>query len=142
MWGWSRRENLFFFVKDGDVIREKSELADNILTVIVQGMHMGQTDSVRFAAANAMLNSLQFTRKNFEHTQERNEIMKVICEATQSKNTKIQVVGLQCLVNIMSLYYQHMEEYMGPALFPVSHTHVYISRTSKLQVRRGTKVVR
>lgn len=46
--------------------------------------------------------------------------MEVVCEATQSSNTQIRVAALQCLVKIMSLYYQYMEPYMAPALFPVS----------------------
>ena len=44
----------------------------------------------------------------------------VVCEATQSFNTQIKVAALQCLVKVMSLYYQYMEHYMGPALFAVS----------------------
>jgi len=45
--------------------------------------------------------------------------MQVVCEATQSLETKVRVAALQCLVKIMSLYYQYMEHYMGPALFAV-----------------------
>jgi hypothetical protein len=52
--------------EDVDVLREKTNMSDEILTVIVQGMQMGQVDHVRLAACNAMLNSLEFTRKNFE----------------------------------------------------------------------------
>jgi len=46
--------------------------------------------------------------------------MQVVCEATQSEDTRIRVAALQCLVRIMSLYYIYMEAYMGPALFAVS----------------------
>lgn len=46
--------------------------------------------------------------------------MEVVCEATQSPDTQVRVAALQCLVKIMSLYYQYMEPYMGQALFPVS----------------------
>lgn len=49
---------------------------------------------------------------------ERHIIMQVVCEASQSTDVKVQVVALQCLVRIMSLYYQFMEQYMH-ALFPV-----------------------
>lgn len=45
--------------------------------------------------------------------------MQVVCEATQSNCVGIQVAALQNLVRIMSLYYPHMEAYMGPALFAV-----------------------
>ena len=51
---------------------------------------------------------------------ERHFIMQVVCEATQSSDTNVRVAALQCLVKIMSLYYQYMEHYMGPALFAVS----------------------
>lgn len=46
--------------------------------------------------------------------------MQVVCEATQTSDTQIRVTALQCLVKIMSLYYQLMEAYMLRALFPVS----------------------
>jgi len=45
--------------------------------------------------------------------------MQVVCEATQSLDTQVRVAALQCLGKIMSLYYQYMEHYMGPALFAV-----------------------
>jgi importin subunit beta-1 len=51
---------------------------------------------------------------------ERHFIMQVVCEATQSEDTRVRVAALQCLVKIMSLYYVYMEHYMGPALFAVS----------------------
>lgn len=47
--------------------------------------------------------------------------MQVVCEATQVKDTQVRVAALQCLVKIMSLYYVHMEDYMGSALFAVSN---------------------
>lgn len=74
--------------------------------------------------------------------------MQVVCEATQCPDTRVsllnlgvesvqnsgvygmsnpcvcvfqvRVAALQNLVKIMSLYYQYMETYMGPALFAVS----------------------
>ena len=45
--------------------------------------------------------------------------MQVVCEATQSSSLKIQVAALQNLVKILTLYYDYMEYYMGPALFAV-----------------------
>lgn len=51
---------------------------------------------------------------------ERNYLMEVVCETTQSKDTQIRVTALQCLVKIMTLYYEFMDAYMGQALFPVS----------------------
>ena len=51
---------------------------------------------------------------------ERHFIMQVVCETTQSTDVKVKVAALQCLVRIMSLYYQYMETYMGPALFAIT----------------------
>ena len=46
--------------------------------------------------------------------------MQVVCEATQSEDIQAKVAALQCLVKIMSLYYQYMEAYMGQALFAIT----------------------
>lgn len=51
---------------------------------------------------------------------ERNYIMQIICEATQSENVLIKVSALQNLVKIMNLYYEYMEAYMGQALFAIT----------------------
>ncbi|XP_068752252.1 importin subunit beta-1-like [Montipora capricornis] len=92
-----------------------------ILTAIVSGMRKEEPNvQIRLAATNALLNSLEFSKQNFEREVERNFIMQVVCEATQSNENQLKVAALQNLVKIMSLYYQHMEEYMGRALFPIS----------------------
>jgi importin subunit beta-1 len=46
--------------------------------------------------------------------------MQVVCEATQSQSVPIQVAAFECLVRIMSLYYEKMSFYMERALFGVS----------------------
>ena len=46
--------------------------------------------------------------------------MQVVCEATQSQSVTVQVGAFECLVRIMSLYYENMEFYMERALFGVS----------------------
>lgn len=94
--------------------------SNQILTAIVNGMRKEEpSDHVRLAACNALLNSLEFTRSNFSKETERNYIMQIICEATQSNNDQIKVSALQNLVKIMNIYYEYMEPYMGPALFAV-----------------------
>ena len=57
---------------------------------------------------------------------ERHFIMQVVCETTQSPDVKVKVAALQCLVRIMSLYYQYMETYMGPALFAITLEVIYL----------------
>merc|ERR1719394_1183266 len=97
------------------------ESANEILTAIVHGMRRDETSNqVKLASTNALLNSLEFTRANFERDAERHFIMQVVCEATVATDTQVKVSALQCLVKIMSLYYQYMETYMGPALFAIT----------------------
>lgn len=46
--------------------------------------------------------------------------MQVVCEATQSTSSDVQVGAFECLVKIMHLYYDWMKMYMERALFGVS----------------------
>jgi importin subunit beta-1 len=105
-----------------DINAEVLEPQSNaILTAIIHGMRKTEpSNHVRLAATNALLNSLEFTKANFEKESERNFIMEVVCEATQSTEVQISVAALQCLVKIMTLYYQFMEPYMAQALFPIT----------------------
>ncbi|CAF0944344.1 unnamed protein product [Brachionus calyciflorus] len=101
-----------------DILESQS---NQILTAIVNGMRKEErSDHVRLAACNALLNSLEFTRNNFSKESERNYIMQIICEATQSDNPQIKISALQNLVRIMNLYYEFMENYMGQALFAIT----------------------
>ncbi|CDW54220.1 importin subunit beta 1 [Trichuris trichiura] len=101
-----------------------SVLADSsnvILTAIVHGMRQEETSNyVRLVATEALYNSLEFTRSNFENEWERNVIMQVVCNCTQSSSVQVKVLALQCLVKIVSLYYDYMEVYMKEALFSIS----------------------
>ncbi|TPX34252.1 hypothetical protein SmJEL517_g03047 [Synchytrium microbalum] len=92
--------------------------ANPILTAVVQGARKEETSQdVRLAAIQALSNSLEFVRENFEREGERNIIMQVVCEATQSPDANVQVAAFECLVRIMSLYYDKMGAYMQRALF-------------------------
>lgn len=103
---------------DSEVLVSQSNA---ILTAIIHGMRSTEPSGhVRLAATQALLNSLEFTRANFDKETERNFIMEVVCETTQSPDIQIKVAALQCLVKILSLYYQYMEPYMAQALFPIT----------------------
>jgi importin subunit beta-1 len=44
--------------------------------------------------------------------------MQIVCEATQSVSSpEVQVIGFECLVKIVGLYYDHMSLYMQKALY-------------------------
>jgi importin subunit beta-1 len=125
--------------QDPDVL---SVRADEILTAVVHGARKEEPSTdVQLAAMQALYNSLSFVRENFERevcaliaafsTQlggltdfpqgERNYIMQVVCEATQSPSVQVQATAFECLVRIMTLYYSKMAYYMERALFGVSH---------------------
>ncbi|GAA5858585.1 hypothetical protein JCM8547_001375 [Rhodosporidiobolus lusitaniae] len=92
--------------------------SNEILTAVVQGARKEETSvDVQLAAVNALHNSLEFVRENFGREGERNYIMQVVCEATQSPSSDVQVAAFGCLVKIMHLYYDYMKFYMERALF-------------------------
>ncbi|KAF9209269.1 karyopherin beta [Haplosporangium sp. Z 27] len=92
--------------------------ANNILTAVVQGARKDEpSEAVRLAAISALYNSLEFVEENFKREGERNYIMQVVCEATQSLDVQVQIASFECLVRIMQLYYEYMPFYMQKALF-------------------------
>ncbi|WFC98298.1 karyopherin Kap95 [Malassezia yamatoensis] len=95
-----------------------SAQSNEILTAVIQGARKEeQVPEVQFAALQALLNSLEFVRSNFEREGERNYIMQVVCEATQSPHVPVKVAAFENLVRIMQLYYDKMRFYMEQALF-------------------------
>ncbi|ODV94611.1 hypothetical protein PACTADRAFT_50482 [Pachysolen tannophilus NRRL Y-2460] len=92
--------------------------ANGILIAIVQGAQSSEPSvKVRLTAINALVNSLEFIRFNFEREGERNYIMQVVCEATQADDTELQASAFGALAKIMSLYYHYMSVYMERALY-------------------------
>lgn len=98
------------------------EQADGFLTAIVQGAQSSQSDGIRLTALNALVLSLEFIRLNFAVDQERDFIMQVVCEATQSANGEVQAAAFGALGRIACLYYQYMKPYMEKALFGLTMT--------------------
>lgn len=94
---------------------------DGFLTAIIQGAQKSEpNDGVRLTALNALVNSLEFIRRNFAQDNERNYIMQVVCEATQASSTELQSAAFGALSRIMSLYYIYMRPYMEAALFQLT----------------------
>lgn len=92
--------------------------SNGILIAIVQGCQsLEQLKLVRLTALNALVNSLEFIRYNFEREGERNYIMQVVCEATQADDNELQAAAFGCLSRIMALYYHYMAIYMEKALY-------------------------
>ncbi|KAI0744690.1 ARM repeat-containing protein [Earliella scabrosa] len=105
-----------------EALQSKPEIlsmrSNEILTAVIHGARKEEpSQEVQLAAIQALLNSLEFVRDNFDREGERNYIMQVVCEATQNANSAVQVGAFECLVKIMSLYYDKMSYYMERALF-------------------------
>lgn len=97
--------------------------SNGILIAIVQGVQASEPSmQVRLTALNALINSLQFIKLNFQKEGERNFIMQVVCEATQADDPELQAAAFGCLARIVQLYYQHMSLYMEKALYVLSIT--------------------
>jgi importin subunit beta-1 len=106
------------------VLRQKPEVltaqSNQILTAVIQGARKEESSTaVQLVALRALLNSLEFVRDNFEREGERNYIMQVVCEATQSTDVEVQAAAFEVLVRTMGLYYEKMSFYMERALFGV-----------------------
>ncbi|KAF8889026.1 armadillo-type protein [Infundibulicybe gibba] len=92
--------------------------SNEILTAVIHGARKEEpSQDVQIAAIHALFNSLEFVRENFDREGERNYIMQVVCEATQSPSVSVQIGAFECLVRIMGLYYDKMALYMEQALF-------------------------
>ncbi|KAH9556956.1 hypothetical protein CY35_07G060100 [Sphagnum magellanicum] len=89
------------------------EQVNAILTAVVQGMNASETSNdVRLAATNALYNALDFAQTNFENDMERDYIMRVVCEATLSPDSRVRQAAFECLVSIGSTYYEKLAPYM------------------------------
>ncbi|XP_015763607.1 PREDICTED: importin subunit beta-1-like isoform X1 [Acropora digitifera] len=85
-----------------------------ILTaIIVEG---NRRPNIKLRAANALLSSLEILEQHFKGKADCKLIMEFVFEAIQSNETKLRVVALQNLAKIVSLYYEHMDDYMDEAL--------------------------
>ena len=104
--------------EDADLRDSLAQHSNAILTAVVQGARKEEPNTdVRFAAISSLGDSLDFVRTNFENEGERNYIMQIVCEATQSDDNRVQQGAFGCLNRIMGLYYEKMQFYMERALF-------------------------
>jgi importin subunit beta-1 len=83
---------------------------NQILTAIVDGIKAGRPDNTRVAAVEALINSLDFCAENFNRATERNMLMQVVCEATQSQDVRVRKKAYECLGCIVELYYDHLSQ--------------------------------
>ncbi|KAJ3130159.1 karyopherin beta [Nowakowskiella sp. JEL0407] len=112
--------------------------ASKILTAVCQGAHPSvQVIPVQLAALKALSNSIAFIRANFQVEGERNYVMQIVCEATQSKDADVKESAFECLVKIIQYYYDQMELYMTQALVPLT----FRAMSSEVALKEDTRVV-
>ncbi|KAK5283910.1 karyopherin Kap95 [Exophiala xenobiotica] len=109
------------FICESDDLELRESLvgySNAILTAVVQGARKEEVNQdVRLSALSALSDATEFIRSNFENEGERNYIMQVVCEATQSDDTRVQAAAFGSLNRIMGIYYDKMRFYMEKALF-------------------------
>ena len=74
---------------------------------------------VRIAGTKALLNALEFVKRNFENETERNYIMQTVCETTQAESKELRIAAFECIVRVAELYYDKLPSYMN-ALYQLS----------------------
>jgi len=99
-----------------DVPKLAEDTVDSMLTTIVDAVQPNKTDAMRFAALQALKNSLTFVRKNMEVKSERDFILKAICEATGSGDANVRGLAYACMDLLAELHYDKLQDYM-PSIF-------------------------
>lgn len=93
---------------------------NSILTAVVFSMRSAEGSmKVKRSAVIALQNSLEFCEACFARDADRDEIMSRLCECSQAADESVSVAALECIANVMNLYYRHMERYIA-ALFPIT----------------------
>ncbi len=105
----------------GYVCEEMAQVSDEvltpqeinmILTAVVAGMSPSEPNESRLAATTALCNAIEFAVHNFENDNERNMLMQVVCQGTQSPEIKIRSASFECLHEIAAMYYAKLPAYM------------------------------
>ncbi|XP_015775244.1 PREDICTED: importin subunit beta-1-like [Acropora digitifera] len=87
-----------------------------IQAAIVLGGMINRNINIKLTAFSAFSRSLKVLERHFNVKTERDIMMEIVCQATQSDEIQVRVIALQNLVKIMNCYYQHMEHYMDNVL--------------------------
>jgi importin subunit beta-1 len=64
------------------------------------------------AGVVALNNSLTFTTENFSKTNERDMIMRTVCESTQCTDIHVREKAFECIARIGDLYYDKLQPYV------------------------------
>lgn len=68
--------------------------------------------NIKLAATQALVNSLEFTRSNFQKERDRGQIMTMVFQAATSESPRVREAAFNCLVEIGALFYDFMPAYI------------------------------
>ncbi|KAN0032741.1 hypothetical protein ACTFIV_006661 [Dictyostelium citrinum] len=90
-----------------------SKYSDNVLRVITDGIK-DESQHVKLAGIQALCFALEFVKNNFDIKEQRDYIMKVIIDNSESQNPLIKKSAFENLVKIATIYYEYILDYMSP----------------------------
>lgn len=101
---------------------KKSVLESHMDTILTGTIHCVTNPDlgIKMTALRALSSCLECAAANFARASERDVILQVVCEATQTGNAEVTGLAIECLNKMVSLFYCLLEDYMRPALVPLS----------------------
>ena len=101
---------------------KKSVLESHMDTILTGTIHCVTNHDlgIKMTALRALSSCLECAAANFARASERDVILQVVCEATQTGNAEVTGLAIECLNKMVSLFYCLLEDYMRPALVPLS----------------------
>jgi importin subunit beta-1 len=90
----------------------ESVTVNQMLTCIIEGNRPERSPEMRLAAITALNNSIEFASANFEVEEERNALIRAMCEATQAKEIKIRERAFECCAEVAEFYYGKLQPYV------------------------------
>lgn len=87
-------------------------VVNQMLTCIIEGNRPERSPEMRLAAITALNNSIEFASANFEVQNERDALIRAICEATQAKEIKIRERAFECCAEVAEFYYSKLGPYI------------------------------
>eukprot|EP01016_Furgasonia_blochmanni_P047551 TRINITY_DN699_c0_g1_i9.p1 TRINITY_DN699_c0_g1~~TRINITY_DN699_c0_g1_i9.p1 ORF type:complete len:855 (-),score=333.77 TRINITY_DN699_c0_g1_i9:376-2940(-) len=90
------------------------EQIDKILMGICLSMQKTQTDNhIKATAVKALQNSLAFMEENFKADQVRDFVMNLLLENCVADHPDVQIISLQCLIDICKIHYDKIGNYLN-----------------------------
>ena len=101
---------------------QKNVIEDNIDQILTGVMFCVTQDDpvIRTTALSALLECVPCATVNIARQSERDYIMQHVCQCTQDTCDQVTCLALECLNKIVTCFFPLMEDYLVPALIPIS----------------------